>query len=138
MEAKQKIAVMQRGVGGTVKGQSVTYTLSDGKKIQKVTDVVTWRGSVIRAALVERAVLERIGTRKGAYYRLAKKWDINGTFGTQTGTSPAKSSDEKRSDKMRQLWDKRDSASSRKKGATKPTTEEAKRKKRNGNRPKGT
>lgn len=28
------------GVGGIAKGQAVTYTLSDGKKIQKVTEVV--------------------------------------------------------------------------------------------------
>ena len=40
---------MQRGVGGIVKGNSVTYTLSDGKKIQNVTDVVTGSGSVVRA-----------------------------------------------------------------------------------------
>ena len=40
---------MQRGVGGVVKGNSVTYTLSEGKKIQKVTDVVTGTGSVVRA-----------------------------------------------------------------------------------------
>ena len=32
------------GVGGITKGQAVTYTLSDGKKIQKVTDVVTGPG----------------------------------------------------------------------------------------------
>ena len=48
-EIKERIAVMQRGVGGVVKGQSVTYTLSDGKKIQKVTEVVTGTGSVVRA-----------------------------------------------------------------------------------------
>ncbi len=48
-EIKERIAVMQRGVGGIVKGQAVTYTLSDGKKIQKVTDVVTGTGSVVRA-----------------------------------------------------------------------------------------
>jgi CHAT domain-containing protein len=48
-EIKQRIAVMQRGVGGIVKGQSVIYTLSDGKKIQKVTDVVTGTDSVVRA-----------------------------------------------------------------------------------------
>jgi hypothetical protein len=42
------MAVMQRGVGGFGKGQTVTYTLSDGKKIQKVTDVVTGTGSVVR------------------------------------------------------------------------------------------
>jgi hypothetical protein len=32
-----------RGERGITKGQAVTYTLSDGKKIQKVTDVVTER-----------------------------------------------------------------------------------------------
>jgi hypothetical protein len=40
---------MQRGIGGMTKGQSVIYTLSDGKKNQKVTDVVTGTGSVVRA-----------------------------------------------------------------------------------------
>jgi hypothetical protein len=40
---------MQRGVGGVTKGQAVTYTLTDGKKIQKVTEVVTGTGSVVRA-----------------------------------------------------------------------------------------
>jgi len=39
-----------QGVGGVTKGQAVTYTLSDGKKIQKVTEVVTGTGSVVRAA----------------------------------------------------------------------------------------
>ena len=34
---------MQRVVVGITKGQAVTYTLSDGEKIQKVTDVVTER-----------------------------------------------------------------------------------------------
>lgn len=48
-EIRQRIAVMQRGVGGITKGQGVTYMLSDGKKIQKVTDVVTGTGSVVRA-----------------------------------------------------------------------------------------
>jgi len=48
-EIKERIAVMQRGVGGVTKGQAVTYTLSDGKRIQKVTDVVTGTGSVVRA-----------------------------------------------------------------------------------------
>jgi hypothetical protein len=45
----RKKAIMQRGVVGIVKGNSVTYTLSDGNKIQKVTDVVTGTGSVVRA-----------------------------------------------------------------------------------------
>jgi hypothetical protein len=48
-ETTDSIAVMQRGVGGITKGQAVTYTLSDGKKIQKVTDVVTGTGSLMRA-----------------------------------------------------------------------------------------
>ena len=48
-EIKRQITIMQRGVGGITKGQAVTYTLTDGKKIQKVTDVVTGTGSVVRA-----------------------------------------------------------------------------------------
>jgi hypothetical protein len=48
-EIKQRIATAQRGVGGITKGQVVTYTLSDGKKIQKVTEVVTGTESVVRA-----------------------------------------------------------------------------------------
>ena len=48
-QIKEKIAIMQRGIGGITKGQAVTYTLSDGKKIQKVTEVVTGTGSVVRA-----------------------------------------------------------------------------------------
>lgn len=40
---------LQRGIGGITKGNAVTYTLSDGKKIQKVTEVVTGTGSVVRA-----------------------------------------------------------------------------------------
>ena len=48
-EIKQHIATVQRGVGGITKGQAVTYTLSDGKKIQKVTEIVTGTESVVRA-----------------------------------------------------------------------------------------
>jgi CHAT domain-containing protein len=48
-EIKQRIATVQRGVGGITKGQAVTYTLSDGKKIQKVTEVVTGTESLVRA-----------------------------------------------------------------------------------------
>ncbi len=44
-----KKASKERGVGGITKGQAVTYMLSDGKKIQKVTEVVTGTGSVVRA-----------------------------------------------------------------------------------------
>ena len=46
---KREKSPSQHGVGGINKGQAVTYTLSDGKKIQKVTDVVTGTGSVVRA-----------------------------------------------------------------------------------------
>ena len=35
---------IKRGVGGATKGQAVTYTLSDGKKIQKVREVMTGCG----------------------------------------------------------------------------------------------
>jgi class 3 adenylate cyclase/CHAT domain-containing protein len=48
-EIKERIVGIQRGVGGITKGQAVTYILSDGKKIQKVTEVVTGTGSVVRA-----------------------------------------------------------------------------------------
>jgi hypothetical protein len=48
-QIKERIAVMQRGVGGVTKGQAATYVLSDGKKIQKVTEVVTGTGSAVRA-----------------------------------------------------------------------------------------
>ena len=48
-QIKDRIPVMPRDVGGITKGDAVTYTLSDGKKIQKVTDVVTGTGSVVRA-----------------------------------------------------------------------------------------
>jgi hypothetical protein len=48
-EIKERIAGIQRGVGGITKGQAVTYVLSDGKKIQKVTEIVTGTGSVVRA-----------------------------------------------------------------------------------------
>jgi hypothetical protein len=34
---------------GITKGQAVTYTLSDGKKIQKVAELVTRTRSVVRA-----------------------------------------------------------------------------------------
>jgi len=70
------------------------------------------------ADLVKCGLLERIGTRKGAYYRFARKRDIYGTYGTRPGASSAKSSDEKRSDDMGHLWDKRDTAASTKKSAT--------------------
>lgn len=48
-QIKEHIAIMQRGFGGVTKGQMVTYTLSYGKKIHNVTDVVTGMASVVRA-----------------------------------------------------------------------------------------
>jgi cold shock CspA family protein len=45
----RKKAITECGVGGITEGQAVTYTLRDGKKIQKVTEVVTGTGSVVRA-----------------------------------------------------------------------------------------
>lgn len=48
-EIKERIAVMQSGVGGIMKAQSVTYALSDGKKIQKVIDVVQGTRTAVRA-----------------------------------------------------------------------------------------
>lgn len=77
------------------------------------------------ADLVKRGLLERVGTRKGAYYRFARKRDSYGTYGTRPGAPSANSSGEKRSDDMGQLWDKRDTAASRKKSATKAPTEPA-------------
>lgn len=46
-EIKQRI--VQRGLAVVAKGSPVVYALSDGKKIQKVTEVVTGTGSVVRA-----------------------------------------------------------------------------------------
>ncbi len=46
---EERIAALQRGVGGITKGSAVTYTLSDGIQIRTVTDVVTGTGSVVRA-----------------------------------------------------------------------------------------
>ncbi|HEX9879827.1 MAG TPA: CHAT domain-containing protein [Candidatus Binatia bacterium] len=48
-EIQQQIQVIQRGVGGITKGRQVTYRLADGKSIQKVTDMVTGTGAVVRA-----------------------------------------------------------------------------------------
>jgi hypothetical protein len=43
---KKLVAASRRGI---TKGQAVTCRLSDGKKIQKVTEVVTGTESVVRA-----------------------------------------------------------------------------------------
>jgi CHAT domain-containing protein len=48
-EIKNRITIVQRGVGGIAKGKTVTYPLSDGKRIEKVTEVVAGTDSVVRA-----------------------------------------------------------------------------------------
>jgi CHAT domain-containing protein len=48
-EIKNKIPIVQRGVGGITKGKTVTYSLSSGDRIEKVTEVVSGSGSVVRA-----------------------------------------------------------------------------------------
>jgi len=52
-EIQEKITLVQRGVGGISKGQLVSYTLDDGKKIQKVTEVVSGTGAVVRAITIQ-------------------------------------------------------------------------------------
>ena len=48
-EIRDKIKLVQRGVGGISKGKAATYTLSDGQVIEKVTEVVSGVGAVVRA-----------------------------------------------------------------------------------------
>jgi hypothetical protein len=116
----QKLRLNERQKKGMVQLRTAgRITNADYQRVSGATPKTSMRDL---AALVERAVLERIGTRKGAYYRLAKQWDINGTFGTRAGTSSEKSPDQKRSDDMRQLWDKRDSRGERAKGDKKGTS----------------
>jgi CHAT domain-containing protein len=52
-EIKQRIGIVERGVGGVAKGKTVSYALSDGRTIQKVTDVVAGSGAVVRAISFE-------------------------------------------------------------------------------------
>jgi CHAT domain-containing protein len=47
-EIKRRVKIMQRGVGGITKGQVVTYRLTGGKKINKVTEVVSGTGVAVR------------------------------------------------------------------------------------------
>jgi hypothetical protein len=49
MKCGREKSSSQRSVDDITKGQTVTYTLSDGKKIQKVTEIVTGTESVVRA-----------------------------------------------------------------------------------------
>ena len=48
-QIRDKIQLVQRGVGGISKGKAASYTLSDGQVIEKVTDVVSGTGAVVRA-----------------------------------------------------------------------------------------
>jgi hypothetical protein len=52
-DIQQKIILVQRGVGGVTKGKATGYTLSDGKQIQKVTEVVSGAGAVVRAITIQ-------------------------------------------------------------------------------------
>jgi len=52
-EIKQRIKIVERGVGGVAKGKTVSYPLSDGRLVQKVTDVVAGSGAVVRAISFE-------------------------------------------------------------------------------------
>jgi hypothetical protein len=48
-DIKQRIGIVERGVGGVAKGKAVNYELSDGRHIQKVTELVTGAGAAVRA-----------------------------------------------------------------------------------------
>jgi CHAT domain-containing protein len=52
-EIRQQIQIVERGVGGVAKGKTVSYPLSDGKLVQKVTEVVAGTGAVVRAISFE-------------------------------------------------------------------------------------
>jgi CHAT domain-containing protein len=52
-EIKQRIKIVERGVGGVAKGKTVNYPLSDGRLVQKITDVVAGSGAVVRAISFE-------------------------------------------------------------------------------------
>ena len=52
-EIRQQIQIVERSVGGVAKGKTVSYPLSDGRMIQKVTEIVAGTGSVVRAVSFE-------------------------------------------------------------------------------------
>jgi hypothetical protein len=52
-EIKQRIKIVERGVSGIAKGKTVTYPLSDGQRVQKVTEIVAGAGAVVRAISFE-------------------------------------------------------------------------------------
>ena len=48
-QIRQQIQIVERGVGGVAKGKTVSFPLSDGRLVQKVTEVVAGSGAVVRA-----------------------------------------------------------------------------------------
>jgi hypothetical protein len=48
-EIKQRINIVERGVGGIAKGKAMSYSQSDGTLVKKVTEIVTSTGAVVRA-----------------------------------------------------------------------------------------
>jgi CHAT domain-containing protein len=48
-EIKQRLKIVERGVGGVAKGKTTSYPLSDGRLVQKVTEIVSGTGAVVRA-----------------------------------------------------------------------------------------
>ena len=52
-QIRQQIKIVERGGVGVAKGKTVSYPLSDGRLVQKVTEVVAGSGSVVRAISFE-------------------------------------------------------------------------------------
>ena len=52
-EIKERLKIVERGVGGVAKGKTVSYPLSDGRLVQKVTEIVAGSGAVVRAISFE-------------------------------------------------------------------------------------
>ena len=52
-QIKQQIQIVERGVGGVATGKTANYPLSDGRLVQKVTEVVAGSGAVVRAISFE-------------------------------------------------------------------------------------
>jgi hypothetical protein len=48
-EISQRINLVERGVGGVVKGKTTSYPLSDSALIKKVTEILAGTGAVVRA-----------------------------------------------------------------------------------------
>jgi hypothetical protein len=52
-EIRQQIQIVERGVGGVATGKTVNYPLSDGRLVQKVTEIVAGSGAAVRAISFE-------------------------------------------------------------------------------------